>query len=181
VCGARVPGAAACHNGAVNVQSTLERPAALATRLREAGAALIAVIEPVDDDRWAQVPNTGVWSIGKDAEHVAEAAVYHQWIVRLTIGHRVSSRRPAIERKQLTTALSARDAIELIHVRTEEGVRLLLDLTDEQLDRPTRPRRSRAEALADTIERVLIGHYDAHRQDIETKLSRLNDASWSSP
>ena len=160
----------------MDVQITLERPAALAKRLREAGAALIAVIEPVDDDRWAQVPSTGVWSIGKDAEHVAEAAVYHQWIVRFTIGDRVSSRRPAIERKQLTTELSPRDAIELLRERTDEGVRLVLDMTEQQLDLPTRPPRAREQVLADTIEHVLIGHYHTHRQDVKAKLRALKTA-----
>jgi uncharacterized damage-inducible protein DinB len=161
----------------VDGPTTPERPAALATLLQEAGAALIAVIELIDDDRWRRVPNTGVWSIGKDAEHVAEAAIYHQWIVRLTIGLKVSSRRPAIERTQMTTDLSPREAVELLHQRTDEGVRLLLDLTDEQLDLPTRPPRARSQALAETIERVLIGHYDGHRQDIETKLRGLNETT----
>ena len=67
--------------------------------MREAAARLIAVIEPIDDERWRNPSEPGVWSIGKDAEHVAEAAVYHQWIVRLTIGQKVSSRRPALERR----------------------------------------------------------------------------------
>jgi len=75
-----------------------ERPAALAARLRAAAAELIRVIEPIGDDRWRHVPSPGVWSIGKDAEHVTEAAMYHQWIIRTTIGDDVSPRRPAIER-----------------------------------------------------------------------------------
>ena len=145
----------------------------LAHRLREAAADLIALVESIDDRQWRHIANPGVWSIGKDAEHVAEAAVYHQWIVRLTIGQKVPSRRPAIERKVMTTRLAPRDAAELIHQRTDDGARLLVDLTDEQLDLPTRPPRARAELLAGTIERVLIGHYDAHRADIEAKLRAL--------
>ena len=34
---------------------------------------------------------------------------------------------------------------------------------------PTRPPRARSQVLAETIELVLIGHYDAHRDDIEAK------------
>jgi uncharacterized damage-inducible protein DinB len=147
-----------------------DRAAALADRLRETSASLVALIEPIDDERWRLVPEPGVWSIGKDAEHVADASVYHQWIVRLTIGQKVSSRRPALERAQMTSDLSPAHAAELIRQRADEGVRLLLDLTDDQLDLPTRPPRANAQPLAETIERVLISHYDAHRADIEAKL-----------
>jgi uncharacterized damage-inducible protein DinB len=147
-----------------------ERSRALAEQLWTAAAALIAVVEPIDDERWGHVPHPGVWSIGKDAAHVAEAAVYHQWIVRLTIGEVVSSRRPAIERNQMTTDRSPREAVELIRARTEEGARLLLDLTDAQLDLPRKPPRAKGQALAETIARVLIGHYDTHRAEIEAKL-----------
>ena len=78
------------------------------------------MIEPIDADRWQLVPEPGVWSIGKDAEHVAEATVYHQWIIRLAL--------------------------------------------------PTRPPRAKPQVLADTIDRVLIGHFDTHRAAIEEKL-----------
>ena len=151
-------------------QTASQGPRALAERLREAAAGLIAVVETIDDDRWRRVPQPGVWSIGKEAEHVAEAAVYHQWIVRLTIGQASSSRRPAIERTQMTTDRSPWEVVELLHQRTQEGVRLLLDLTDDHLQLPTRPPRARGQVLAETIERVLISHYDAHRLEIEAKL-----------
>ena len=147
-----------------------DRAAALAERVLEAAAGLAAVIEAIDDEDWRRVPEPGVWSIGKEAEHVAEAAVSHQWIVRLTIGQKVSSRRPALERLHMTTDLSPDQAAELICRRAEDGARLLLDLTDEQLDVPTRPPRANAQPLAETIGRVLIGHYEAHRVDIEAKL-----------
>ena len=117
----------------------------LASRLRTAADALVAVIEPIDEADWHRVPEPGTWSIGKEAEHVAEAAGYHQWIVRLTIGEKVSSRRPVLERKQMTSALSPRGAADLILQRVEDGVGLLLALTDAQLALPTRPPRANAE------------------------------------
>lgn len=147
-----------------------ERAAALAARLRAAAAGLIAILEPIDEDRWRHVPEPGVWSISKDAEHVVEAAAYHQWIVRLTIGDRVPKRKPVLERLRMTSELSPAEAIDLLRQRMEEGARLLLDLTDEQLDLVTRPPRARSQVLGDTIERVLIGHYRAHAADIEAKL-----------
>ena len=150
-----------------------ERSTLLAHRLREAAADLIALIERIDGRQWGDIAHPGVWSIGKDAEHVADAAAYHQWIVRLTIGEKVSSRRPTIERSELTTHLTPRGAVELIQQRTEDGARLLIDLTDEQLVLPTRPPRARAGLLAETIEQVLIGHYDGHRAEIEAKLRAL--------
>jgi uncharacterized damage-inducible protein DinB len=153
-----------------SVEERSGRAAALAERLRQAAARLVAVIEPIDDEGWQRVPEPGVWSIGKDAEHVVEASVYHQWIVRLTIGDKVSSRRPALERLSMTSDLSQREAAELICQRTEDGARLLIDLTDEQLDLPTRPPRANRQVLAETIDRVLIGHLDTHRASIEAKL-----------
>ncbi len=146
------------------------RATKLAADLRAAAAALIAVLEGIEPERWTHVPSSSFWSVGKDAAHVAEAAVYHQWIVRLTIGQRVPSGRPVIERRQLTTTMTADQAIELIRQRTAEGAALIASLSDEQLALPTRPPRARGEPLADTIERVVIGHYDVHRRDIERKL-----------
>ena len=141
----------------------------LATRLEQAAAALVSVIQHVETDLWQHIPAPGEWSIGKDVEHVIEANGYHQWIVRLTIGEKVSSRRPVLERKQLTTDLSQQQAVTLLRSRTEAGIELILGLTDEQLILPTRPPRARSQALAETIELVLIGHYDGHRGDIEAK------------
>ena len=148
---------------------TSSKARTLASRLRAAADAFVAVIEPIDVADWHRVPAPGTWSIGKEAEHVAEAAGYHQWIVRLTIGDKVSSRRPVLERRQMTSPLSPREAAELIRQRVAEGVRLLLELTDPQLELPTRPPRANAQILADTIDRVLIGHFDTHRLGIEAK------------
>ena len=122
-----------------------------------------------------------MWSIGKDAEHVIEAAGYHQWIVRLTIGQKVPSRRPVLERTQLTTDLSPQEAVALLRRRTEEGIELLLGLTDDQLNLPTRPPRARSQVLATTIELVLIGHYDTHRGDIEAKSRTRSGAPGTTP
>jgi len=146
------------------------RASKLETDLHAAAAALISVLERIEPERWTHVPSSSVWSVGKDAAHVAEAAVYHQWIVRLTIGEKVSSRRPVMERRELTTAMTVEQAVALIRQRTEEGQALISSLSDGLLALPTRPPRARGEVLADTIACVLIGHYDAHRRDIERKL-----------
>ena len=146
------------------------RTAQLETDLHAAAAALISVVQRIEPERWAHAPGSSVWSVGKDAAHVAEAAVYHQWIVRLTIGQKVSSRRPVIERQELTTTMTTQQAADLILRRTKEGAALIASLSDEQLALPTRPARARAQVLAATIELVLIGHYDTHRRSIERKL-----------
>jgi hypothetical protein len=156
----------------VDVRARSERAATLAARLDEAAAALIAVIDHIEPDRWRHIPAPGVWAIGKDAEHVIEAAGYHQWIVRLTIGQKVPSRKPVLERKQLTTDLSSAEAVGLLRRRADEGVELILGLTDEQLDLPTRPPRARGQVLAETIASVLIDHHDGHRGDIAAKSRR---------
>jgi hypothetical protein len=59
----------------------------------------------------------------------------------------------------------------MIRERTDEGARLIQSLSDEQLDLPTRSPRAKGERLAETIERVLIGRYDAHRADIAGKVA----------
>ena len=146
------------------------RAAALAADVEAAAAAVADLLTDVPPDRWAHVPGPGVWSIGKEAEHLSEAAVYHQWIVRLTIGERVASRRPSIERSRLTTGLSPQQAIALILDRANDGATLVRAVTNEQLDLPTRPPRARDQPLAETIERVLIGHYRSHRDSIAAKL-----------
>lgn len=70
----------------------------------------------------------------------------------------------------MTTDLSALEAVDQIRRRTDDAAQLIGGLSDEQLDLPTRPPRANAQRLAETIERVLIGHYDAHWADIERKL-----------
>jgi uncharacterized damage-inducible protein DinB len=154
----------------MNAQARPPRAGELEADLRAAAAALISVLRRIEPERWTHVPGPSVWSVGKDAAHVAEAAVYHQWIVRLTIGLSASSRRPPIERQELITTMTPEQAIDLIQKRTEEGAALISGLSDEQLALPTRPPRARGQVLADTIHLVLIGHYDAHRRDIERKL-----------
>jgi hypothetical protein len=66
--------------------------------------------------------------------------------------------------------MTGQQAVALIRERTEEAAALISSLRDEHLALPTRPPRTRAQAHADTIELVLIGHYHAHRRDIERKL-----------
>jgi hypothetical protein len=147
-----------------------ERAEELTAGLRAACDAVVAVIQALPAERWLRIPAPGVWSIGKDVEHLAEAALYHHWIVRRTIGDRVPSRRPPIERAELTTRLSIGEAIDLLRERTRDGAELLLRLTDEQLGLPTRPARGPDERLAGTIQKVLIGHYAAHLTEIEAKI-----------
>lgn len=75
-----------------------------------------------------------------------------------------------MKRQELAAAMTAQETADLIRQRTEDNAPLVLGLTDDQLALPTRPPRARVRSLADTIERVLIGHYDKHRRDIERKL-----------
>ena len=154
----------------MDAQARPARAKELEANLRAAAEGLVSILERIETERWMHVPGPSVWSIGKDAAHVAEAAVYHQWIVRLTIGQNASSRRPVIERQELTTAMTPQQAIDLIRERTENGAALISTLSDEQLALPTRPPRARGQVLAETLGLVLIGHYDAHRRDIERKL-----------
>jgi len=149
------------------------RAEALALRLEHAAADLIAVLETVDDRAWRFTSAADVWSISKDAEHVVEAAGYHQWIVRRTIGDRVPARKPTLERMRMTSELSPMEIVALIRERTDDSLRLIRGLTEAQLDLPTNPPRARGQRLAETIELVLIGHHDGHRREIEAKLAAM--------
>ena len=162
----------------MRVDAGSTRAARLAASLRDVASSLIATIAETQPDDWLRPAGTSAWAIGKDAEHVIEAAGYHQWIVRRTIGDKVSSRPPVLERQQMTTELSIREAIDRIQGRTEDAAALLSGLTDEQLDLPTRPPRARSQRLAQTIEAVLIGHYAAHQRDIEAKQRALAMHEW---
>jgi hypothetical protein len=141
----------------------------LAAELERAADALIAVVAAIEPDCWGEVPGPCVWAIGKDAEHVVEATVYHEWIIRLTIGERVSSRRPVLERSRMTSELSPSEVVGQLRARTAQGAALIRGLTDEQLALPTKPGRAGAAVLAATIERVMIGHVETHRAAIEAK------------
>ena len=144
--------------------------ARLAAELRAACEALVGCLEAIDPARWSLISDASTWSIGKDAEHVAEAAGYHLWIVRRTIGQRVASQRPRLERSHLTTPLTIPEAVGRLRARTEEGRALIEALGPAELSLPTRPARAGDETLGVTIERVLIGHYGTHQRDIERKL-----------
>jgi hypothetical protein len=158
--------------GAVRVakgRGEFSRAAILAEQLRQASEALISLVGSIAPERWGSVPEPGVWSPGKDAEHVADGAGYHQWIVRLSLGQRVPS-RPRIERAQLTSQRCQQDVVDLLRQRTNDSVALIGGLSDEQLDLPVRPLRARSLTLAAMIENVLIGHYEVHHTQIEAKL-----------
>jgi DinB superfamily len=146
------------------------RASALADRLIDASLALTSLIERIEAGAWRRLSAPGVWSPSKDAEHVADANVYHQWIVRITIGEAKSSSRPRIERDELTSARSPAEVIELVHRTLDDAATLVRGLTDVQLDLVTKPPRAGAASLAQTIERVMIDHVALHHAAIEAKL-----------
>jgi hypothetical protein len=148
-----------------------DRAAGLAALLEATVARLLAVIEPLDTERWGRLPAPGVWSVGKDVEHIAEATVLHEWIVRRSIGDRVGSRQPVMERRLMTTDRSADSGAALLRRRLEDVARLVRSLSDAQLDQPTKPMRASAPTVATAIELILIQHIDTHRASIEAKLA----------
>jgi hypothetical protein len=156
----------------MGARATSRRAARLAIDLSAAAASLISLLERVSPEHWAQVPAPGVWSPGKDAEHVADANVLHQWVVRLTIGQAKASDRPHIERERLTSTRSRAEVIELVRRTLGEAATLIRGLTDAQLDRITKPPKAGAPSLEQTLERLMIEHIDHHRREIETKLAR---------
>jgi len=137
--------------------------------LGDMASAVIAELTTVDAATWNHVPAADVWSIGKDAEHVIEAGDYHLWIVRRTIGTTTASGRPTIERARLTSELSRKEATGVLGQRADASAALIRGLSDAHLDLPTRPPRAGEPTLEQTIERVLIAHYEVHRLQIACK------------
>jgi uncharacterized damage-inducible protein DinB len=156
--------------------SEVDRPSpraiALADRLTEARDALTSVLERIEPDDWLRIPAPGVWSTSKEAEHVADGNVLHQWVVRLTVGQAKVSGRPGIERTQLTSSRSPAEMVEHVRATLDEAASFIRGLTDAQLDLTTRPPKARAPSLATTIQGLMIDHVDHHRREIEAKLGR---------
>jgi hypothetical protein len=146
------------------------RGADLAAQLRAASDALVRLIEEIDESTWSRVPLPGVWSPSKDAEHAADATLYHQWMVRMSLGERVGSRRPQLERAQLEGRWSRAETVDAIRSRADEIATFIASLSEAQLELPPRPQRARLRTVAELIEAVMIEHVDSHRQEIETKL-----------
>jgi hypothetical protein len=143
--------------------------ARLSQELQDALVALLVVVETISEEQWVRVPAPGVWSIGKDAEHVADGNVLHLFVVRQSLHHR-GLKRPPIERANLVTNRTRTEVISLLQQQTASSVALLASLSDADLALPTRPPRPRARTIADMIEQVMIGHYHVHRRSIEEKL-----------
>lgn len=147
------------------------RASALADGLDAASLALTTLLERIDVDAWLAVPDPGVWSIGKEAEHVADGSVSHQWRVRLSIGQAKASQGPTIERRVLTSRASPADTIDLIRRTLAQAATLVRSLTDAQLDLPAKPPTGRPHSMAVAVE-GMIQHVHHHRAEIESKLRR---------
>jgi hypothetical protein len=145
---------------------------ALAQRVRDACAALIQTVGQVDDAHWGKVVEDGVWSPGKDAEHVTQGAAYHQWIVRRAALGDTSDRPVGTERDLMVAVLAKRDILDVLQQRTDQSALLVQSLSDAQLELPA-PRMG-ADGPARTVEQMIEGqmirHYYEHRENIEAKL-----------
>ncbi|HLZ26749.1 MAG TPA: DinB family protein [Chloroflexota bacterium] len=149
-----------------------ERAAVLTQHVRAAGAALIHTVAQVDDADWGRVVEDGVWSPGKDAEHVTQGAAYHQWLVRTTALGDTSERTATTQRDIMVARLPKSEVLALLQQRTDQSARLVESLSDEQLDLPA-PRfgpDGPPRTVAQMIEGQMIRHYYEHRENIEAKL-----------
>src|SRR5215207_3630603 len=111
-----------------------ERARLLADELRAAGAELVQAVERIEPEHWELVPDSGVWSAGKDAEHVTQGAVYHQWLVRTAALGQTLERGAGTRRDVMTAELARAEVLALLQQRTEESAQLVESLSDSQLD-----------------------------------------------
>jgi hypothetical protein len=149
-----------------------ERATALARQVREAAAELIQTVRQVDDTYWERVDEEGVWSPGKDAEHVTQGAAYHQWLVRTSALGETSERTARTERDIMVAVLSRAEVLDLLQQRTDQSALLVESLSDEQLQlpAPTLGPDGPPRTVAQMIEGQMIRHYHEHRENIEAKL-----------
>jgi kynurenine formamidase len=150
-----------------------ERAANLANQLRDAGAALIRTVGQIDVEHWSRVPEDGVWSAGKDAEHISQGATYHQWLVRTAGLGETLERGAGTQRDVMLAVLSKDDVLTVLQQRTEESATLVESLSDDQLSRPAPPLASDGlpRTVAQMIENQMIRHYREHQHNIQSKLA----------
>jgi DinB family protein len=149
-----------------------ERATALANQVRAACAALMQTVRQVDDAAWTRVPEDGVWSPSKDAEHVTEGAAYHQWLVRTTALGDTAERSARTEREIMVAVFSKGEVLDRLQQRTDQSAVLVESLSDAQLDlpAPTFGPDGPPRTVAQLIEGQMIRHYHEHRENIEAKV-----------
>jgi hypothetical protein len=149
-----------------------ERATALANQVREAGAALIQNVGQVDDAHWGRVVEEGVWSPGKDAEHVTQGAAYHQWLVRTSALGDTSARSASTQRDIMVALLSKSEVLDALQQRTDQSASLVASLSDAQLElpAPTMGPDGPPRTVQQMIEGQMIRHYHEHRENIKAKL-----------
>jgi DinB superfamily len=148
-----------------------ERATELANRVREACAALVQIVGQVDDAHWGRMVEDGVWSPGKDAEHVTQGAVFHQWIVRRAALGDTSERPAGSPRDIMLAVLSKADVLDLLQQRADQSALLVESLSEAQLDLPAPPMGDGPpRTVAEMIDGQMILHYHEHRENIEAKL-----------
>ncbi len=149
------------------------RAAALATALRMTVERFIATVGRIGPEQWAATrsgPSGERWTLGKEAEHVAEALAAHAWSIRLSVGESVGP-PPDIDRVTMSPRASAAEVVAALRREVEDGARLLAALTDAHLALPAQPTRTRT--VDQAIARVLIGHLERHRVEMERALRRV--------
>ena len=147
-----------------------ERTAALAARVRAAGAAFVDAVERLDDTAWDHVPEEGVWSAGKDAEHVISGAQFHQRLVRNTVAGAEPARGGGTRRDVMIAETTKAEVLAGLREEIEASARLVESLDDDSLALSAPPQSN---GLPRTLEQVIvgqmIGHYDEHRANLEAK------------
>jgi hypothetical protein len=138
-----------------------------AMHLLAASASLVRLVETISADAWDYVATPREWSVGKDAEHVADGNALHRWVVRSALQQH-AGKRPPVERKEMLAQMNQSEVIRLLRQRTQESLSLIEALSDEQLKLPCRTR-----TLGAFIDRVLIGHYQTHQRQMEAKLRQI--------
>ncbi len=152
---------------------------ALARRFEEAVQALGALLERCSAEQWRTIcPGEG-WTVGVTAHHVAGSFRFISGLIEaLTAGNPL----PEVTAAGIDEG-NARHAVKFAdcdYVETIEGLRvkgaaagqLIAGLSDEQLENaaPFALRSGRVTSVRRIIERMLIGHVESHRADIEAAL-----------
>jgi hypothetical protein len=142
----------------------------LARQLEQVAERFITFIESIEPAAWDRQGTPDEWAPSKDAEHVLEATVMHQWVVRRSLGHKTTSTRPPVERAHMTACMPQHHLVQRLRDCTQEGIELISGLTPEQLQTPVKSASAKKRTVQNFIEGPLIGHFETHRMEIAKKL-----------
>jgi hypothetical protein len=152
---------------------------ALAHQFEEAVQTLGALLERCSVEQWRTICPEEGWTVGVTAHHVAGSFRFISGLIEaLAVGNPLPEVTEAgIDEGNARHAVKFADCdqgetIAGLRVKGAAAAQLIAGLSDEQLENaaPFALRSGRVTSVRRIIERMLIGHVESHRADIEAAI-----------